>query len=334
MSGKHTPSILADAAGIARGAEILRAGGLVAIPTETVYGLAARADDPVAVARIFAAKGRPAFNPLIVHVAELAEAEALAEFTPEARRFAEASWPGPVTLVLPRRADAMLAPAVSAGLASVAIRVPRHPVAQAVLRATGVPLAAPSANRSGFVSPTSAAHVLETLGGRIDLVLDAGPSEEGVESTILKLREDGRWEQLRAGPQDILLWHDSFFARLELSEGGAPIEAPGQLASHYSPSKPVRLGAAMAEADEFLIGFGAVGGEVSLSRNGDLAEAGRRLYACLHEAARSAKPRIAVAPVPEMRAWGWRSTTGCAARQREGPRPLIPSPQRRAVIPC
>lgn len=296
MSGKPTtPVIAADALGIARAAALLRAGGLVAIPTETVYGLAARADSAEAVARIYAAKGRPDFNPLIVHVAGLAEAAALADMTPEMRAFAESHWPGPVTLVLPRRADSPLAPAVSAGLDTVAIRVPSHPVARAVMAAAGVPLAAPSANRSGFVSPTSADHVLATLDGRIDLVLDAGPTPAGIESTILKMRAGGGWEELRPGPAGDTLWKRAAGGD---AGGAGAIEAPGQLASHYAPGKPVRLDALDAAPDEFMIGFGAVGGDVSLSAVGDLEEAARRLYACLHDGARATKPRIAVAPIP------------------------------------
>jgi len=299
MSGKQaTPTLLADAEGIARAVEVLRAGGLVAIPTETVYGLAARADSAEAVARIFEAKGRPSFNPLIVHVASIEQAGALVEMTEDVRRFAEQCWPGPVTLVLPKREDAALAPAVTAGLSTVAIRVPQHRIAREVIAAIGVPLAAPSANRSGFVSPTTPAHVLATLDGRIDLVLDAGPTEQGIESTILKLRSDGRWEQLRAGPKDTSLWHDSYFAR-GAHDPGAVIEAPGQLARHYAPGKPVRLEVIAADPEEFLIGFGVVDGDVTLSAGSDLREAAQRLYACLHEAALSEKPRIAVAPIPE-----------------------------------
>lgn len=298
MSGKRTPSVLADADGIARAVAVLRGGGLVAIPTETVYGLAARADSEAAIAGIFVAKGRPAFNPLIVHVTGVEQAAALAQMTPEMREYAQARWPGPVTLVLPLRADATLAPAVSAGLSTVAIRAPRHRIAQAVIAGVGVPLAAPSANRSGFVSPTTAAHVLATLDGRIDLVLDGGPTDAGVESTILKWRSDGRWEQLRPGPEDTSNWHPSHFVQGVPPPTGT-IEAPGQLASHYSPGKPVRLGALEGEADEFLIGFGEVAGDVTLSAAADLTEAAQRLYACLHEAARSDVPRIAVAPVPE-----------------------------------
>lgn len=250
------------------------------------------------MARIFAAKGRPAFNPLIVHVSSLEQAAALAEMSAEVQAHAQACWPGPITLVLPRRRHAALAAAVSAGLPTVAIRMPRHRVAQAIIASAGLPLAAPSANRSFYVSPTSAAHVLETLDGRIDLVLDGGPTEEGLESTILKLRDDGRWEQLRPGPEDTSLWHESHFAQGVPNPEGA-IEAPGQLARHYAPGKPVRLDALVAAADEFLIGFGVIEGDVTLSRAGDLGEAARRLYACLHEAALSARPRVAVAPVPE-----------------------------------
>ncbi|UVI39972.1 L-threonylcarbamoyladenylate synthase [Qipengyuania spongiae] len=292
MTGKNaTETLTADAAGVARAAEILRAGGLVALPTETVYGLAARADSDGAIARIYEAKGRPSFNPLIVHVADLAQAERLARFGPVARDLAEQHWPGPLTLVLPRRAEAKLAPAVSAGLPTVALRCPAHPAMRAVLEATGVPLAAPSANRSGYVSPTSAAHVLETLDGRIDAVLDGGPCLAGLESTIVAVREDGRVDELRPGP--IIVAPRDFTARERR------IEAPGQMASHYSPGKPVRLNALSFKKDEFAIGFGDMPADCNLSVSGDLKEAAALLYACLYEAARSAKPRIAIASVPD-----------------------------------
>lgn len=289
MSGKNVTEVLAaDAAGIARAALCLESGGLVAVPTETVYGLAARADSPAAVAKIYAAKGRPDFNPLIVHVSGAAQAGRYAVLTDPARDLMARYWPGPLTLVLPRRADAMLADAVTAGLPTVALRAPAHPVMRALLEKVDFPLAAPSANRSGFISPTTAAHVLASLDGRIDMVLDGGPCAAGVESTIVALRADGRIEELRPGPV--------------LIEAQAPascaIEAPGQLASHYAPGKPVRLYAQAAEADEFLIGFGPIAGDVTLSATGDLAEAAARLYACLHEGAKAVQPRIAVAPVP------------------------------------
>lgn len=289
MSGKNVTEVVpADAAGVARAAAVLAAGGLVAVPTETVYGLAARADSAEAVAGIYAAKGRPDFNPLIVHIAGLAQAGRYAEISPEARVLAEAHWPGPLTLVLPRRADAGLAEAVTAGLPTLALRAPAHPAMRALLDAVDFPLAAPSANRSGFISPTSAEHVLASLDGRIDLVLDAGPTSAGVESTILAVRDDGRIEELRPGP--IVLG-------AQVSSGG--IEAPGQLASHYAPGKPVRLGAIRPEPDEFWIGFGALAGDCNLSERGDVTEAAARLYAALHEAARARQPRIAVAPVPD-----------------------------------
>ncbi|WP_086606905.1 L-threonylcarbamoyladenylate synthase [Erythrobacter donghaensis] len=293
MSGKNVTEVrLADAAGIAEAARILESGGLVAVPTETVYGLAARADSAEAVAKIYAAKGRPDFNPLIVHVTGLAQAERYAEFSPEARALAAAHWPGPLTLVLPRRPDAGLAEAVTAGLPTVALRAPAHPVMQALLATCGFPLAAPSANRSGFISPTTADHVCASLDGRIDMVLDGGPTSAGVESTIVAVRADGSVEELRPGPLAIGVQTDgdSIEARLE---------APGQLASHYAPGKPVRLNATGAEPDEFLIGFGPVAGDVTLSESGDLAEAAARLYAALHEAARASQPRIAVASVPD-----------------------------------
>ena len=290
MGGKYvTETIPADAEGIARAARILRDGGLVAVPTETVYGLAARADSDEAVARIYEAKGRPSFNPLIVHVALREQAHALADFPDGAERLAAEHWPGPLTLVLPRKQDAHLAQAVTAGLATLALRMPSHPVMRMVLETTGLPLAAPSANRSGFISPTSPAHVLASLDGRIDAVLDGGECERGLESTIAAVRSDGAVDILRPGPIDLGA----------LSGRGQGIEAPGQLASHYAPGKPVRLNATQVAPDDFVIGFGAIDGDCTLSARGDLAEAAARLYACLHEGALSDKPRIAVAPVPD-----------------------------------
>jgi L-threonylcarbamoyladenylate synthase len=299
MNDKSAPNIcvVSDAA-CADAAERLRAGGLVALPTETVYGLAARADSHAAVAAIYRAKGRPDFNPLIVHVPSLTFAENLAHFDDRARQLAAAFWPGPLTLVLPLRREAGLAPAVTAGLPTVALRCPAHPVMQAVLAQSGLPLAAPSANRSGAVSPTSAAHVAASLGSAVGLILDGGVSAMGLESTIVGLR-DGGWALLRPGP----IAAADITAILGENPAAEPasgkIEAPGQLASHYAPGKPVRLDALSAEVDEFLIGFGPVAGAVSLSASGDLAEAAARLYACLHQAAAADQPRVAVAPVPD-----------------------------------
>ena len=291
MSGKYvTETIGTDAHEITRAARILRDGGLVAVPTETVYGLAARADDDEAVSRIYRAKGRPDFNPLIVHVASLELARKLADFSDVAEKLAAEHWPGPLTLVLPRRQDAGLAEAVTAGLETVAIRMPSHAVMRALLEESGLPIAAPSANRSGFISPTSAAHVLASLDGRIDAVIDGGVCEQGLESTIAAVRADGSVVVLRPGP--ILL--------MASAADGKNIEAPGQLASHYAPGKPVRLMASEVAPDEFLIGFGDLAGDCSLSERGDLTEAASRLYACLHEGALSAKPRIAVGEIPEV----------------------------------
>lgn len=277
---------------------MLRDGRLVALPTETVYGLAARADSESAVAAIYRAKGRPDFNPLIVHVSSLKVAEAIAVFDEPALRLAAAFWPGPLTLVLPLRADAGIAPAVTAGLPTIALRCPAHPVMREVLSVAGVPLAAPSANRSGGVSPTTAAHVASSLGAAMDLILDGGPCAAGIESTIVAVRLQG-WSLLRPGPitrdqvAEVMGESDDVTA----SDGG--IEAPGQLASHYAPGKPVRLGVIEAAADEFHIGFGEIPGEVSLSASGDCAEAAARLYACLHLAAAAPQSRIAVALVPD-----------------------------------
>jgi len=299
MTGKpDQPRIIgADAAGIATAAALLRAGRLVAVPTETVYGLAARADSPDAVAAIYQAKGRPDFNPLIVHVPSLAAAEALGEFGDQARRMARRWWPGPLTMVVPLKVEAGIAPAVSAGLATVALRCPAHPVMRAVLLASSLPLAAPSANRSGALSPTRPGHVAASLGGQVDLVLDGGACPSGIESTIVALLPGQAWRILRPGPISA-----AQLAQLAGSEPAAPttsqIEAPGQLARHYAPGKPVRMRALSAEADEFLIGFGAVAGHLSLSPAGDPLEAARHLYEALHQAAAAPQPRIAVAPIP------------------------------------
>lgn len=297
MRDKVSPRA-ADAAGIAEAAALLRSGELVALPTETVYGLAARADAPAAVAKIYRAKGRPDFNPLIVHVLDLAAAERIALVDDRARRLAAAFWPGALTIVLPLRADAAIAPAVTAGLPTIALRCPAHAAMRAVLGATGLPLAAPSANRSGAVSPTTAAHVARGLGDAVGMILDGGPCAAGLESTIIALRVGGGWQILRPGP----ITDAQISAVLGPGDGvtaSAGIEAPGQLPSHYSPGKPLRLNAISAEPDEFLIGFGKVAGDVSLSPAGDLAESAARLYDCLHQARAAPHERIAVAPIPD-----------------------------------
>ncbi len=301
MSDKHEPPQVqpADARGIAAAVELLRGGGLVAVPTETVYGLAARADSAAAVAEIYRAKGRPDFNPLIVHVTSLDQAEEFALIDERARRLAANFWPGALTMVLPLRQNARIAPAVTAGLPTIALRCPAHAVMRAVLEQSGLALAAPSANRSGGISPTRAAHVAASLASAVGLILDGGACTAGIESTIVALRESGGWQILRPGP----ITEGEISAILGAQDGVAAsdkIEAPGQLASHYAPGKPVRLKAETVAADEFLIGFGAVPGQISLSPTGDLAEAAARLYECLHWAAAAPEPRIAVAPIPDV----------------------------------
>ena len=298
MSGKNVPLILpADDAGMAEAVQRLVAGEPVGVPTETVYGLAARADIAAAVAAIYRAKGRPDFNPLIVHCRDLAHAAELAAFDDRAERLAAAFWPGPLTMVLPLRDDSGLAAAVTAGLPTVALRVPAHPIMQTVLRDSGLALAAPSANASGAISPTRAEHVARSLAGRIGAVLDGGPSGRGLESTIVALRDEGDWSLLREGPisRDAL---SAFLGEHPLPPSET-IEAPGQLIRHYAPGKPMRLNVSEAHPEEFLIGFGPVAGHTNLSASGDPIAAAARLYACLHEAAASALPRIAVAPVPD-----------------------------------
>jgi L-threonylcarbamoyladenylate synthase len=272
---------------IAEAARLILAGESVAVATETVYGLAADATNAEAVARIYEAKGRPSFNPLIVHVPDLHAGERIGNFDDQARELAEQHWPGPLTLVVPLRSKE-IASIVTAGLPTIGLRVPAHPAMQALLRATGRPLAAPSANASGSISPTRAEHVLKSLGGRIPLIIDAGPTERGIESTIVAAT-GGTLRLLRPGP--ILI-----DAQLVFRDR---IEAPGQLASHYAPSKPLRLNATEATDEEYLVGFGPVSGDASLSPSGDLVEAASRLFDLLHEADASDKPRIAVASIPE-----------------------------------
>lgn len=296
-----TERLDADGAGLARAATLLRAGGLVAFPTETVYGLGADARQPEAVARIFEAKGRPRFNPLIVHLGSLSMAEEIAVFSPQARALAQAFWPGPLTLVLPLRPEAGICDLVTAGLDTVALRLPAHPLAQALLAAFGGPLAAPSANPSGKVSPTEAGHVLEGLGGRIAAVLEGGACTVGVESTILSLDPP---RLLRPGglPAEAL---EAALGEALASGGSARTpNAPGQLASHYAPGAMVRLNAGEKHEGEVLIGFGATpGADLTLSASADLVEAAARLFATLRLADGLATARgasaIAVAPVPE-----------------------------------
>ncbi|QCB53674.1 threonylcarbamoyl-AMP synthase [Sphingopyxis sp. PAMC25046] len=292
------PSIVRafDRAAIAEAAAAIAAGQPVAVPTETVYGLAADARNPQAVARIYAAKGRPDFNPLIVHVPTLAMAETLGEFGTAERALATRFWPGPLTLVVPRTPDCPVASVATAGLDTIALRVPGHRAMQALLTASGAPLAAPSANASGKVSPTKAAHVLASLGGRVGLVIDDGPTSAGVESTIARI-QDGAVAVLRPGPVTAAMLAEASGLAVT-GVKGAEIVAPGMLASHYAPGKPVRLGARDFAADEYGIGFGAVRGDYDLSARGDLTEAAARLFDALHAGAASTKAKIAVAAIP------------------------------------
>jgi len=284
-----------DDAGVAEAARRILDGEPVALPSETVYGLAADATNARAVAAVYAAKGRPSFNPLIVHVASRAMAETIAEFPPEAKRLADAFWPGPLTLILPRRDDGPVCDLVAAGLPTVAIRMPDHPAMRAVIEASGRPLAAPSANRSGSISPTRAEHVLASLGDRIALVLDAGPTRAGIESTIAA-PSGSAIRLLRPGP----ITADELARASGLPVTGATngIEAPGQLASHYRPDKPLRLNADHAHADEYLIGFGRMACDMNLSPDEDLVEAAANLFAALHRADSDKSHGIAIAPIP------------------------------------
>jgi L-threonylcarbamoyladenylate synthase len=291
----------AGAVAIARAAALLRAGRLVAFPTETVYGLGGDATNDHAVAAIFAAKARPRFNPLIVHVRDLAGAERLAVFNSPARRAAARFWPGPMTLVLPRQADGGLSLLASAGLDTVAIRVPDHPVAQALLREADRPIAAPSANRSGRVSPTQGAHVAEDLGDDVALILDDGPTPVGLESTVLDV--SGEFPALlRPGPVTFEAL-TNLLGPIALPGSGVP-RSPGMLPSHYAPRLPVRVAATEASPGEALLAFGpdAPSGFAEvlwLSRSGDLAEAAANLFAMLRRLDRPSFTGIAVMPIPE-----------------------------------
>ncbi|MEM8622245.1 MAG: L-threonylcarbamoyladenylate synthase [Pseudomonadota bacterium] len=313
----RTRLLAADPPGIAEAASLLRAGKLVAFPTETVYGLGADARSPKAVAEVYRAKGRPSANPLIVHVADLQAAAEIARFGPMAMRLAEAFWPGPLTLVLPLLRQDILAPAVTAGLPSVGVRVPAGDVAQALLREAGCPVAAPSANPSGRVSPTEAAHVMDEetgLAGRIAAVLDGGPTTVGLESTILAPGDPRQPEAslrlLRPGgvPVEDIASVAGCALTLEAGSGGPSLEAPGMMVSHYAPRARLRLDAVAPEPGEAWLGFGADPPEAwraslraSLSEAGDLSEAARRLFATLRrlDEALGAGAIIAVARVPE-----------------------------------
>jgi L-threonylcarbamoyladenylate synthase len=309
-----------------RAARRLRDGELVAFPTETVYGLGGDATSEQAVARIFEAKGRPRFNPLIVHVPGLREAEALALFDERARAATERFWPGPLSLVLPRRPSGTVSLLASAGLDTLALRAPAHPVAQDLLRAVGRPIAAPSANRSGRVSPTTAAHVREEFGDAITTILDAGPSQVGIESTVVDLTGVVPL-LLRPGGVPV----ETLAVLLGLIEVPAPGDAaprsPGRLASHYAPSLPLRLDATTARPGEALLAFGpeappGFAEVLFLSRAGDPAEAAANLFAMLRRLDRPEEfAAIAIMPIPEV---GLGRAINDRLRRAAAPRP--PSP--------
>jgi L-threonylcarbamoyladenylate synthase len=306
MTAPPTTRILPAAPGaVAEAARVLAAGGLIAFPTETVYGLGADATDGRAVARLYEAKGRPAFNPLIAHIPDREAAQALARFDADAARLADAFWPGPLTLVLPKTAECAVAELATAGLDSIAVRVPDHEVALAILAAFGKPVVAPSANRSGHVSPTTAAHVAADLGGRIDLIIDGGATPVGVESTIVACL--GEPLLLRPGGLPRAAIERTLGRKLgdASSATDAPL-APGMLAAHYAPRTPLKLNASRVEADEALLAFGATppaGAEraksaLNLSARGDLIEAAANLFSHLRALDAAGASAIAVMPIP------------------------------------
>ena len=290
-----TETLPPTAQGIARAAKLLQDGALVALPTETVYGLGADARNGEAVAGIYAAKGRPSFNPLIVHLPDIETAKRYVEWTDEADRLAQAFWPGALTLVLPLKPDSGLSSLVTAGLPSLAVRVPAHPAMRQVLQALDGPVAAPSANPSGKISATTAAHVLAGLDGKIAAVLDDGACSVGLESTIIGLT-GLRPTLLRAGGLPSEAIEAALGQTLEIVDG-AEIIAPGQLASHYAPGAAVRLDAETAGPGEVLLGFGTMICDLNLSPAGDLTEAAANLFDHLHQLDATGQ-QIAVAPIP------------------------------------
>ena len=293
----QTRILSVDADGCAAAAAIWRAGGCVAFPTETVYGLGADARDDRAVARIFEAKARPRFNPLIVHVANGIAAREYVMWSEAAELVARTFWPGPLTLVLPLRAGSGLSPLVTADLPTLAVRVPGHPVARDLLAAHAGPVAAPSANPSGRISPTEAGHVLAGLDGRIAAVVDGGACSVGVESTILGLAGDP--VLLRPGGVPVEALEQVLGRPVSLRAEGSALIAPGQMRSHYAPGARVRLDAVSRQAGEVMLGFGAVEADLNLSPSGDLTEAAANLFHHLHALDAMAAAGIAVSPIPD-----------------------------------
>jgi L-threonylcarbamoyladenylate synthase len=321
-----TAAILAPSpTGISAAAEALAAGRLVAFPTETVYGLGGSAVDDRAVAAIFAAKDRPSFNPLIIHVGDLSGAERLARMDERARTLAERYWPGPLTLVLQRAAGCPVSLLASAGLETLALRVPRHPIAAELLRAFDGPIAAPSANPSGRLSPTTAVHVAEWLGDRVAAILDGGPTPIGVESTIIDL-SGAISRLLRPGglPSEEI---ESVIGPLTEAEASIAPRAPGMLESHYAPDLPLRINATQVDPDEALLAFGrdvppGARMTLNLSASGNLNEAAANLFAHLRLLDATGAARIAVMPIP---ARGLGRAINDRLRRAAGPRPRFQS---------
>lgn len=297
MIPNGTLELSADPTGIAQAADLLRQGLLVAFPTETVYGLGGDACNGEAVANIYAAKGRPSFNPLIAHVASVEAAQRFVRWSDQAEALAHAFWPGPLTLVLHLRADHGVSSLVTAGLDTLAVRVPAHPTARAILTAFDGPVAAPSANPSGQISPTTADHVRAGLDGRIAAILNDGPCGVGLESTIVGLA--GEPTLLRPGGVALDQIEHVLGTELHHHQPGGILTAPGQLQSHYAPDSPVRLEADQAQGDEVLLGFGAVDCDLNLSPTGNLTEAAANLFAALHKLNDTGRP-IAVSPIPSV----------------------------------
>ncbi|MTI03001.1 L-threonylcarbamoyladenylate synthase [Roseibium sp. RKSG952] len=296
MIPNGTEYLSADPSGIAQAADLLRQGLLVAFPTETVYGLGGDARNGEAVASIYAAKGRPSFNPLIAHVASAEAARRFVQWSGQAEKLADAFWPGPLSLVLPLRDGHGVSSLVTAGLDTLAVRVPAHPMARALLEAVDGPVAAPSANPSGRISPTTAEHVREGLDGRIAAILDDGPCGVGLESTIVGLA--GEPALLRPGGVVLEDIEAVLGTELHHHKSGDLLTAPGQLQSHYAPDASVRLNAQSRQGDEVLLGFGPVECDENLSAEGNLIEAAANLFAALHKLDGSGRP-IAVTPIPE-----------------------------------
>ena len=296
MPNEVTLRLLPDQDGITHAAKVLGGGGLVSFPTETVYGLGADAANDLAVAKIFEAKGRPRFNPLIAHVADVEMAQRFVHWNETAQLLAKAFWPGPLTLVLPIKSGTGLSPLVTADLDSLAVRVPAHPVAQRLLLAFGGPVAAPSANPSGRISPTNTAHVLAGLDGRVDAVVDGGDCAVGLESTIVGLL--GAPTLLRPGGVPLEAIEAELGQKLATDTSPDTLIAPGQMSSHYAPGASVRLNADRFEAGELSLGFGDIACDLNLSPSGDLVEAAANLFHHLHALDAMEVDKIAVSPIP------------------------------------